>query len=313
MPYQLEVAIDAAPRRVAVAARDELIMLWLVTLPWRQRNIRQCQLGHNLFKAKLSPFDTIARPLWVRERLRANPDEEFWQFHFREIETKTGGDVRSILPRRLVPLLEEYLNKFRPVVQRGKDPGTLFLTQSGRRFTDQGFAEVVSTLTLRHKNRRVTPHLFRDIVAYWWLEHHPQDYLTLSKLLWHRDVNTTLRIYGSRFDESHGVMRVEEWLDEIENHDQGRNSTGSTKDMNVELYGQAVDGQSSVGSRNPVKVSTSDYKTKHEEQRRISYQLTERIDQLEKQLGQQRFEPRPESAASRRRSRSGDTTFRKIG
>jgi hypothetical protein len=287
-------------------------MSWLVTIPWRQRNIRECQLGHNLFKAKLSPFDTIARPRWVRERLLANPDEEFWQFHFREKETKTGGDVRSILPRRLVLLLEEYLTQYRPILVRGKDPGTLFLTQLGRRFTDHTLPEVVSTLTLRYKNRRVTPHIFRDIVAYCWLERHPEHYLTLSKLLWHRDINTTIRIYGSRFDESHGVMRVEEWLDELESHDQRRHSAGLTATI-VDLDGQATAEESNVGNHNPVKISTSDYKGKYEKQRRISDQLTQRIEQLEKQLRQQRFEPQPESDRRSQRSGAGDTRFRRVG
>ena len=73
--------------------------------------------------------------------------------------------------------------------------------------------DVVSELTRRYKQRRVTPHLFRDILAFKWLDGHPEDYLTLSKVLWHRDINTTLRIYGCKFDESHGLRRVEEWLD----------------------------------------------------------------------------------------------------
>jgi hypothetical protein len=50
-----------------------------------------------------------------------------------------------------------------------------------------------------------------DIVAYEWLRTHPEDFLTVSKLLWHRNLNTTLRIYGSRFDESTGVARMDDW------------------------------------------------------------------------------------------------------
>jgi hypothetical protein len=44
------------------------------------------------------------------------------------------------------------------------------------------------------------------------LESHPEDYLTLSKILWHRNVQTTLGIYGAQFDGSNGVRRVDEWL-----------------------------------------------------------------------------------------------------
>lgn len=39
------------------------------------------------------------------------------------------------------------------------------------------------------------PHLFRHIFALQWLEEHPRDYLTVSKILWHGDVKTTVRTY----------------------------------------------------------------------------------------------------------------------
>jgi integrase len=73
---------------------------------------------------------------------------------------------------------------------------------------------LVGDLTTRHGGRRVTPHPFRDIVAYTWLKSHPKDYLTLSKMLWHTDINTTIKTYGSRFNESSGVTAMETWQDE---------------------------------------------------------------------------------------------------
>lgn len=48
----------------------------------------------------------------------------------------------------------------------------------------------------------MTPHLFRDAFAYAYLESHPEDYLTLSKILWHRSIKYTLSVYGRNFDES---------------------------------------------------------------------------------------------------------------
>ena len=62
----------------------------------------------------------------------------------------------------------------------------------------------------------MNPHLFRDVVALEWLQHHPEDYLTVSKILWHARIETTLGIYGRNFDESHGTRRMEEWLDQRE-------------------------------------------------------------------------------------------------
>jgi hypothetical protein len=55
--------------------------------------------------------------------------------------------------------------------------------------------------------------LFRDIWAFWWLKNHPEDFLTVSKVLWHRDLKSTLRKYGSKFIESQALVLVEEELD----------------------------------------------------------------------------------------------------
>ncbi len=54
----------------------------------------------------------------------------------------------------------------------------------------------------------------RNSVAYKWLKEHPKDFLTLSKILWHKNVQTSIRIYGSRFDESSGTCAMEAWLDQ---------------------------------------------------------------------------------------------------
>ena len=73
---------------------------------------------------------------------------------------------------------------------------------------------MVSSLTMRYCGKRVTPHPFRDIVAFAWLKAHPEDYLNLSKMLWHRRIQTTIGIYGGRFNESSGVCAMEAWLTE---------------------------------------------------------------------------------------------------
>jgi integrase len=79
-----------------------------------------------------------------------------------------------------------------------RDTLQMCLNRNGGPLTLAEVTSLVSNLTLRYARRRVTPHLFRDIFAYWWLDHHPEDYLTLSKILWHKDINTNLRIYGSK-------------------------------------------------------------------------------------------------------------------
>jgi hypothetical protein len=63
-------------------------------------------------------------------------------------------------------------------------------------------------------SRLIVPLLIRDSVAYRWLKEHPKDFLTLSKILWHKNVQTTIEIYGAKFNESSGTCAMEAWLDE---------------------------------------------------------------------------------------------------
>ena len=202
---------------VARLAMEELLMRWLLTLPWRQRNIRECRSGGsmpNLFKATVPTFSGINKPAWVRNEERKNPATEFWQFKFSAEETKTGNPVEALLPTQLIAPVEEYIAYFRPYLVRGDDPGTLFLNQAGTPLTLQQMTALVSKLTQQHGGRPVSPHPFRDIVAFAWLDAHPDKYLELSKMLWHNNINTTIQIYGGRFNESSGVCAMESWLDE---------------------------------------------------------------------------------------------------
>lgn len=227
VPYEDLCKIPAAIREVRLKltgddtkasrlAHDELLILWLTTLPWRQRNIRECRLGDpetgNLFFAPLPPYTHVARPEWVEGAFAENPKRSFWQFYFRDEETKSGHKARGILPRRLIPLLEEYLTIHRPRLIGKKDPGTLFVNEDGEAIGPQIMSYHVSEIVLKHTGRRMTPHLFRDAFAYAYLDARPEDYLTLSKVLFHKSVKYTLSVYGRNFDESNGVRRVDEWL-----------------------------------------------------------------------------------------------------
>lgn len=170
--------------------------------------------GGNLSREEIPPNSTIAKSPWVQEALRVYPHETFWQFRFRPAETKNGSMIQAILPRQLIEPLEKYLARHRPILVNTSDRRTLFVNDHGRAFDPTRLGSLVGNLTFRYAGRRVNPHLFRDIFALKWLEDHPEDYLTLSKILWHANIQTTLQIYGRNFDESYGARRVEEWLDE---------------------------------------------------------------------------------------------------
>jgi integrase len=195
---------------------EELLIKWLTMLPWRQRNIRECRISGsnpNIFKSKIPNYISVDKPAWVQMEEQKNPEAEFWQMHFDPKETKTGREVHAVLPRPLVKALEEYLAECRPRLVKTGDPGTIFVRNDGTALNEDVLYNMVTRLTMRYGGRRVNPHLFRDIVAFAWLKDHPRDYLTLSKILWHANIQTTIRVYGSRFDESSGVCAMEAWVE----------------------------------------------------------------------------------------------------
>jgi hypothetical protein len=212
-------AAKRGQKQLALVVRNELMIRWLSVLPWRQRNIRECRIDGptpNLYKGPVPTVTTIDMPVWAAEERQKNPNAAFWQFHFTEEETKTGCAVDALVPHQLIAPLEEYLSQFRNDLVSLDDPWTLFLNETGRPMRIDQVTRVVSENTLRHGGRRVTPHLFRDIVSRAWLKDHPKDYLTLSKLLWHANPNEVIKTYGSLFNESSGVCMMESWLDERE-------------------------------------------------------------------------------------------------
>ena len=211
------IAKKKRPDQVHPLAMKELMMRWLVTLPWRQRNLRECRIGGaspNLFKARIPPLSDIDKPQWVKDEELRNPTAEFWQFKFSSEETKMGNGVRALLPSQLINTLEEFLQIHRSHLLVNGDPGTLFVNSVGRAMSKNQLTGVVSEITMRYCGKRITPHPFRDIVAFTWLKAHPKDYLTLSKMLWHRSIRTTISVYGGRFNESSGVCAMEAWLNE---------------------------------------------------------------------------------------------------
>jgi hypothetical protein len=200
----------------AVMAMEEILMRFLCTLVWRQKNLRSCRIGGakpNLFKGPIPPNIQMTIPDWVKQEEQQNPGAEFWQFRFSVQETKSKRPVHSILPHQLIAPLEEYLQVYRPQLVRDHDPQTLLLKSNG---TVMGLGEVdntVETLTIRYRGVRVNPHHFRDIFAYAWLNENPENFSGLSKMLWHVSVDFTMRKDGARYNESSVVCAVERWLD----------------------------------------------------------------------------------------------------
>ena len=201
---------------IAMSLRDELLMLWLVILPWRQKNLRQCRIAGgshlNLYFAPIRPLSAATRPKWLALQEKSNAEPAGLADLLTKNETKGKNQVEAFLPAELVVRLEEYLAHREVLIPVGRpDPGTLFLTNGGKAMNSADLRDLVEELTSRHTGVAVNPHLFRDIVAYEWLKLHPHDYLTLSNLLWHKNLEYTVKVYASRINESTAIARMDDW------------------------------------------------------------------------------------------------------
>jgi hypothetical protein len=188
-----------------------------MTLPWRQINLRECRVGSkvghaNVFK-DVVPEGMSGIPTWVEELNAVHPNTEVWQFFFDGSETKNGESVQGILPRRLVQPLEDFNDYHRQVLLGEQHCNRLFISDAGAALTADDMTTIVGTLTLQYTGRWISPHPFRHAFAWNWLDENSADYLTLSKILWHKNVLTTLRMYARKFDESHGAKSVDEWIE----------------------------------------------------------------------------------------------------
>lgn len=193
----------------------ELLMEWLITLPWRRRNLSECRIGSeedgaNVFQQPLSTTFEIDITDSVQDELRRNPDKPIWQFKFRAPETKQNRIMWGPLPVQIVRILEEYLpSRCELLAQTGQDHDRLFVNRNGSPLTPDDMTTLVNRLTLQYAGRENSPHLFRSILGYQWLRENPERYPKLTKILGHVDPGWTIREYGSNYDDSSGACEAE--------------------------------------------------------------------------------------------------------
>ena len=205
--------------RLANLAKQELAIRWYLLLPWRQRNMREMRIdgtNPNLFKGQIPEGFEIDKPLWVLEELKKNPKAEVWLYRFTAEENKTEKLIFCVLPKPLIQPLEDYLQNWRPILLAGKNTPMLFVNNHGEAMSKKTFAFMVYEVTLRFGGKRMNPHIFRDVFAFAYLKKRPRDFISLSIMLWHSSINTTMENYGGKFNASCGTAAVEDFYKEVD-------------------------------------------------------------------------------------------------
>lgn len=168
-------------RHTSSLVRDEFIFRLLCKRPMRSRNIREMKLGKNLKK-----------------------DAGNWYIEYSADEMKNNDSFRISIPKDLVPLLEDYLENYRKNIYADPSCIWVFPSPNGIHICASTVQRIVTNNTQRILNKHIYPHLMRDIAAYWYINEFG-DYLTVSKLLGHKDINVTINLYSNFYPDDAAV------------------------------------------------------------------------------------------------------------
>jgi hypothetical protein len=180
-------------RRILAFQRG-VILAFFRRLPLRQRNVRELQLGHHLFR----------------------DHEGHWQLRFvgddLKIRTRKGVDNEYLVDLTTfapswIPILEEWINNYRPRLPEPKDPKDaqlLFRTKSGGRFTTLTLRLELASIVARYTNGVCWhPHVIRRVWATEFLAE-TGDVVTCAVVLGDTE-QTVLREYNDVLKREHHV------------------------------------------------------------------------------------------------------------
>lgn len=161
----------------AVQFRDGLMIALLARRPlMRVRNLFELRIGHNLvFRGSTALLD------------------------FPSDERKNGRATEVFIPEDLTRMVREYIDDYRSFLTRklpGPDEGWMWVSRRGFRMCPTEVTQRITTLTKRHLDRPVSPHLFRDCAATDIAIHAPTDVGITADILGHATLRTSEKYYN---------------------------------------------------------------------------------------------------------------------
>lgn len=174
----MDAATDPDPIKVAVQYRDGLILLLLVHLPLRRKNLTALTLGESLIHRQGQWFVTLT------------PEQ-----------TKTHAYFEAVLHPNIVPWLEVYLADHRPrlIARQGRwhaDAGErLWISSHGSPMSEMALYDRVAHHTRSAFGEVLSPHRFRDMAASTIASHAPEHIHAAAPLLGHATLRTTEKYY----------------------------------------------------------------------------------------------------------------------
>jgi integrase len=111
-------------------------------------------------------------------------------------EVKNRQELEHPLPPWVVDLLELYLARARPVLQRWPGPWLFPGTRAGQPKTTYRLGQQIAAATEKELGLRLTPHQFRHACGLIYLIANPGGHEVVRHLLGHRSLATTVRFYA---------------------------------------------------------------------------------------------------------------------
>jgi len=171
---QARSARNYSPTKAAVTAQLAVGIAILTFAPVRLSNLISIEMGKNLIKP-------------------GGPYTPFWLV-FPHYDVKNRVDLNFQFDQVLTDLIDEYVEEFRPVLQRAAN-AWLFPGDSGKPKTANTFGVQLSDRIWKAVGLRITAHQFRHAAAAIYLKQRPGEYETVRRLLGHRNIQTTIDFY----------------------------------------------------------------------------------------------------------------------
>jgi hypothetical protein len=176
-----------------------VILKLLVRVPLRQRNVREMQLGKNLFK---------------------DPTTGHWHLEFAGDELKIGNRGPQVnkyeldltaYRKEFIPILEEWLTEHRPKLPNATTSPFVFLTQRGNPHIQKTLHGDLADAVAMRTGKRFYPHLIRTIWATEYLQK-KQDFQTAATMLGDQ-LQTVIKTY---YDVVHKeqIPKASDFMDE---------------------------------------------------------------------------------------------------
>ena len=188
-PYSVGPHIRHPGLYRAMAFQRGTILKLLVRIPLRQRNLRELSLGTNLYE-----------------------EQGHWHLHFSGSELKIGHrgakvntyhvDLTEHFPK-LIPVLKEFLEVYRPRLPNPTASTLCFLTCNGNPYNGKTLREMLSLAVAMRTGKRWYPHLIRTTWATEYLTSDEKPDWTTAAVMLGDKVATVMASYHDLDDEAH--------------------------------------------------------------------------------------------------------------